>query len=74
MSRATQQTGRYRMRFCAACGEVFTYDNRYDHRERRTHCPKCREDDAQVRAENAQLRVVNRGRIPGGCIHRPRWI
>ena len=34
MSAATQQTGRYRMRFCAACGTVFTFDNRNARRAR----------------------------------------
>ena len=42
MSRATQQTGRYRMRYCVACGTVFTYDNLNARYERRTHCPECR--------------------------------
>ena len=42
MSAATQQTGRYRMRFCAACGTVFTFDNRNARRDRRTLCPECR--------------------------------
>lgn len=63
MSRATQQTGRYRMRYCVACGTVFTFDNIAARRDRRTLCPECRKHDAT-------LRVENRGRIPGGNI---RW-
>jgi ribosomal protein L37AE/L43A len=77
MSRATQQTGRYRMRYCVACGTVFTFDNIAARRDRRTLCPECRKHDATLRAEDATfrakdatLRVENRGRIPGGNI---RW-
>lgn len=70
MSAATQQTGRYRMRYCVACGTVFTYDNRNARLDSRTHCPDCRRHVAPLRAEDAPLRVENRGTIPGG---NTRW-
>ena len=70
MSRATQQTGRYRMRYCAACGEMFTYDSRNARHEARTLCRRCRKAGTTLEDTRPTMRVENRGTIPGGNI---RW-
>ena len=74
MSVATQQTGRYRMRFCAACGSIFTFDAQNAHREQRTLCRKCRKERLASRATGVSpsVTVENHGTIPGGNIHTVR--
>ena len=68
MSLVTQQTGRYRMRHCAACAAVFTYDHRSD---RHALCYKCRRERQSSHATgvNPSVTVENRGTIPGGTMH-----
>ena len=60
MSRSTQQTGRYRLRYCADCGEVFTYDTR-SHR-RSTLCPECSKGVAPGEPNYKSLQQLQRER------------
>ena len=73
MSATTQQTGRYRMRYCAACGSLFIYNVESARRERRSICRKCRKELQESLTTLAKpfRSVEMRGVIPGGNTTSP---